>query len=361
MSDSSTDNTPPTPDAGPAPAGPTERASHSNALRGLALALLIAIVVLALVAWQWYAARSDAGALRQDVAQRLAEAATQTKESRLIAEQVREAMAEVQVKLGTLERRLAESQYQQIALDALYRELSRNRDEWAYAEVEQSLFIASRQLQLAGNLKAALDALQTADARLQRMDRPQSTALRQAINRDIERLKALPYFDTVTIGARLDSLVAQVDGFPLAMDMRPQPAQQPAAAADQPEPNLWTRFWREAWREVKQLVRVQQLDQPDVAPLAPSHAFFLRENLKLRLIGARLALLARDGTSYKADLKAARDWLGRYYDTRNNGVAHALAVLRELHDAEVSVEPPDIDATLEAMRNLRGARDRGGR
>ena len=55
-------------------------------------------------------------------------------------------MADAQLKLGVLESRLAESQNQQIALEALYQELSRNRDEWAYAEIEQSLAIASQQL-----------------------------------------------------------------------------------------------------------------------------------------------------------------------------------------------------------------------
>ncbi len=106
---------------------------------------------------------------------------------------------------------------------------------------------------------------------------------------------------------------------------------------------------------------MQQLEKPDAALLAPPQAYFLRENLKLRLIGARLALLARDATSYKADLKAARDWLGRYYDTSHRGVAQAVATLRSLHDAEIGIEPPEIGATLEAMRNLRAARERGGR
>jgi len=97
----------------------------------------------------------------------------------------------------------------------------------------------------------------------------------------------------VAISARLDNLVTQVDKLPLAMDVRPQP-EQPPAAATAADGNAWTRFWRDTWAELKQLVRVQQTDKPDIALLAPSQAFFLRENLKLRLIGARLALLARD-------------------------------------------------------------------
>lgn len=357
MNDSSQPDRPPAAAESAAGGGAAERAP---ALRRSLPVLLVAALALGLAAWTWYDSRSEIGALRQELAKKLADADTQNKESRLIAEQVREAVAGAQVKLGVLESRLAESQNQQIALEALYQELSRNRDEWAYAEIEQSLFIASQQLQLAGNVKVALIALQTADARLQRMNRPQLTALRKAINRDIERLKSAPHVDTVAISVRLDNLIAQVDKLPLAMEVRPQP-EQPAAAQKGAEDSPWTRFWRDAWAELRQLVRVQQMDQPDVPLLAPAQSYFLRENLKLRLIGARLALLARDAASYKADLKAARDWLGRYYDTRNNSVAYAQGMLRNLHDAEVSIETPDISATLEAMRGVRLSRERGAR
>jgi uroporphyrin-3 C-methyltransferase len=329
-------------------------------LRNAGPALWIAALAVAFAAWQWYDSRSEISALRQETAKKLAEADAQAGGSRLVAEQAREAMAAVQVRLGVLEGRLAESQNQQLALESLYQELSRNRDEWAYAEIEQSLALASQQLVLAGNVKAALIALQTADTRLQRMDRPQLTALRKAINGDIARLKAAPHVDTLAISTRLDALIAQVDKLPLAMEMRPQP-EQPPAAAGAGEGSPWARFWRDVWTEWRGLIRVQQMDQPDAALLAPSQAFFLRENLRLRLIGARLALLARDATSYKSDLKAGRDWLNRYYDTRNSNVARAQAMLRELHDAEVGIEAPEISATLEAMRNLRAARERGRR
>lgn len=330
-------------------------------LRSAGPALWIAALAAAVAAWQWYDSRSEIGALRQETAKKLAEADAQAGGSRLAAEQAREAMAAVQVKLGILESRLAESQNQQLALESLHQELSRNRDEWAYAEIEQSLALASQQLALAGNVKAALVALQTADTRLQRMGRPQLTALRKAINGDIARLKAAPHVDTLAISTRLDALIAQLDKLPLAMEMRSQPEQPPAAAPGTGEGNPWTRFWRDVWTELRGLIRVQQMDKPDAALLAPSQAFFLRENLRLRLIGARLALLARDATSYKADLKAARDWLNRYYDSRNSNVARALAMLRDLHDAEVGIEAPEINATLEAMRNLRAARERSRR
>ncbi len=340
---------------------PAPPASREN-LRGgfswtAAVALLVAIFTLAVVAWQWFDQRMQMESLRQDVAKRLAESDVQSKESQLVAQQVREATKEAQVKIGVLEAKLAESQNQQIALEALYQELSRNRDEWAYAEIEQSLLIASQQIQVAGNVKAALIALQNADTRLQRMERPQLTPLRKAINRDIERLKSVPYVDIVGISARLDALIGAVDSLPLVMNMRPR---MEAAAAPQPAAgeNAWLRFWREAWGDVKQLVRVQRTDKPEVPLLTPNEGFFLRENLKLRLIGARLALLTRDQTSFKDDLDAAGKWLGRYYDTHDRAVMNTRATLRTLHESEISIQLPDISATLDALRAYRTARER---
>lgn len=324
-------------------------------------ALWLAMLALALAAWQWYDGRIRRDALREEIAARFAAAESKGRGNRIAADQAREAIAAVQARLAKLDGRLAESENQRAALEAHYQELSRNRDDWAYAEIEQSLFIASQQLSLAGNVKAALIALQSADARLRRMDRPQLGPLRKAVNRDIERLKAAPHADTLAISGQLDALIAQVDALPLAMDAATPSTPQPAADSAATAATSWERFWRDVSAELGRLISVQRMDQPDAALLSPSQSFFLRENLRLRLIGARLALLGRDAKSYQADLKAARDWLNRYYATRNNSVARALETLQSLHGAKVGVEAPEIGATLEAMRSLRAAREGGRR
>ena len=120
-------------------------------------------------------------------------------------------------------------------------------------------------------------------------------------------------------------------------------------------------FWREIWSEAKQLIRVQRLDKPDPPLLAPAQGYFLRENLRLRIAGARLALLARDETNYKTDLKAAREWIERYFDPRSRQVSNAVNVLRTLHAADISIEVPDISGTLDALRLLRVASERNAR
>jgi uroporphyrin-III C-methyltransferase len=109
------------------------------------------------------------------------------------------------------------------------------------------------------------------------------------------------------------------------------------------------------------LVRIQHMDKPDIPLLSPSQGYFLRENLKLRLLSARLALLARDGASFKADLDASQDWIGRYYDNKSRPVVDMLEALHQLRASEVGIELPRISASLDAVRNYRLARDRGNR
>jgi uroporphyrin-3 C-methyltransferase len=73
-------------------------------------------------------------------------------------------------------------------------------------------------------------------------------------------------------------------------------------------------------------------------------------------------LLSHDSASFKTDLKAARDWFEKYYDIRDKSVVAAVATLKTLHDSEISIELPDISATLDALRNYRAtARERPGR
>ncbi|MDH3286488.1 MAG: uroporphyrinogen-III C-methyltransferase [Betaproteobacteria bacterium] len=341
--------------AGAEPAAePVAAPARTLGWRGIGLAFMVIVIVAGLLGWYWYQGRIETGAMRKELAQKLASADVKALENRRVSEQVGEAMSAVQGKLGALESRVGQTQAQLAALETLLQDLSRNRDDWAVVEIEQTLIIASQQLRLSGNVKVALAALRTAEEKLQRLAQPQLTGVRQAISGDIARLQGHATVDTVGISAQLDELLVRVDTLPLSMDMRPQSgARSDPGEAEEP---LWKRLLRETWEELKQLVRVQRMDRPDIPLLAPSQAFFLRENLKLRLLGARLGLLARDMQSYKADLGAARDWLQRYYDVRNDAVARDVTMLSNLHAAELSAEVPDISASLEAVRGYRRAR-----
>jgi uroporphyrin-3 C-methyltransferase len=333
----------------------------------LSLLALLAVLLLA-----WSGSSRDA-ATREEVAQRLTAAEAAQRDAQANARQNREALDALQAKVGALEAQLAEMRSQQLALETMYQELSRVRDDRLLAEIEQDVAIAAQQLQLAGNVGAALIALQGAEARLARNAQPQFLGLRKLIARDIERLKAMPAADVPGIALKLDAVINALPNLPLAFEQRPKkgpPSPSPAraggetAGAVSPAPTLaeMLRAWgTDLWHEVRQLVRVERLDRPDPGLLAPREVFFLRENLRLRLLAARMALLARDGRSFQSDLKQAGDWLGHYFDTRTPAVQEAQQTLKALGRLDVMREPAELNETLAALRNFKLSRDRGDR
>jgi uroporphyrin-3 C-methyltransferase len=334
--------------------GPERKPSNA---RRIAIAALAA-AVLALLAWVWLDARERIGATQEQLARRLRDIEADARDARSLARQAQEATREMQAKLGALQGKLADAQSQQVALEALYQDLSRNRDELQLAEIEQVLAIAAQQLQLSGNVRAALLALQLAESRLSRTDRPQFVAVRRALARDIERLKALPPVDLPAISRQLDALVAGVDALPLGLDGRVERAEhkpKPAAA----EQDALSRMAAELWSEIRQLVVVRRVDAPEPPLLAPTQAYFLRENLRLRLLNARMALLSRDQAAFQEDLRVAQLWLQRYFDTRARPTQAAQAQLRQLQAAALNFEPPpSISDSLEAVRGYKSRRDR---
>jgi uroporphyrin-III C-methyltransferase len=348
----------PTPDSAKVRADDSTAVTPQGVRRGTdvmpALALLVALSVAGIMAFQWYQDRGADDALRREVAQRLADMTARDQAAAARADQAAAALREAEIKIGVLESKLSESQGQQIALEALYQELSRGRDEWVFAEIEQSVLLASQQLQLAANVRAALIGLENAEAQLQRMDQPRYNTLRRALQRDIEKLKILPLADIYGTVARIDDAIAAIDRLPLAMDARVRPESVPAeTAADLP---AWERMLREAWRELRQLVRVQRTGDEDLSLLPPEQAFFLRENIKLRLVAARVALLSREARSFQADLRAAAAALERHFDMNDAAVVATAAVLRKLQSAQVEVAVPDLAETLDALRRLRPPR-----
>lgn len=337
-------------------------------------ALLLALLALALAAALWFVSGNRIDGLRYDLARRLSDGDNIARESRSESRQAREDVQALAARVGLLEARLNEAQGQQAALESMYQELARGRDERLLAEIEQSVGIAAQQLQLAGNVEAALIALQNADTRLAQNGNAQFAGARRLIARDIERLKALPQADVSGMAVRLEGIVATIDTLPLAYAQRPPgtppdaktdagadastSASASAAAPSPREAAYWRGLLAGAWAEIKQMVRIERMDQDAPALLAPSQALFLRENLRLRLINARLSLLQRDSESFRDDLKLAAKWLTQYFDMRAPAVKSAHDTLQKLAAANLDLTLPNLDETQAALRNIRLVREK---
>jgi uroporphyrin-3 C-methyltransferase/uroporphyrinogen III methyltransferase/synthase len=361
---------PGTPSAAPAARG------RNVVQRLLPLALLVLAVLLAA---QWWTTRKELHSLRNTLAQRLQSGEALNTETRMLAKSAQEASKELQAKVSVLENKQAESQSQQLALEQMYQELARNRDDWALSEIEQVLSTASQQLQLAGNVPGALIALQNADRLLSRSDKAQFITIRRAIARDQEKLKSLPIVDTTGMALRLDSVIGQIDSLPLLSDEKPAvPATQPKNARVKPvrapaEPtavaaaasgtadwmttarNKWDSWSNEIWLEIKQLIRVREVNTPEALLLSPTQAYYARENLKLRLLSARLALLSRNESAFRNDILAAQDTILKYFDTSAKQTQTAQALLKQIQHSNLSIEMPTLADSLNAVRNYKAA------
>jgi uroporphyrin-3 C-methyltransferase len=323
------------------------------ASRGFVLVLALAFAAIGGLAW--FDMRDTQRSLRTEVAKRLTDADAALAQSRTRDSDLANELREAQAKLALLDTRLGESQTQQASLDALYRELAPSRDELALNEVEQVLSLASQQLAIAGNVQAALAALQLADAKLSRYDRPQLVALRRALARDIDKLKSVPYVDVAGMSLKLDQVIATIDTLPLAKDERLPLPDVPPPPADEP---AWLRSLRDAWSEVKALVRVEVSERAAAPLVPPEQQYFLRENLRLRLLTARVALLSHEDGAFKSDVTAANAWIKRYFDMRAKPVQGVSATLAQLAATAMPSELPDLSASLTAVRTLKSTRER---
>jgi len=350
--------------ANPRPTHAAAGAGPASGRQRLGLIALGLAVLAAVVAALWLDTRGRIGSTQEELARRLRDIEAESREARVAARQAQEGLRETQARLSAMESRLAESQAQHSALEALYQELARNRDEWQLAEIEQVLAIAQQQLLLSGNVRAALLALQLAESRLSRSDRPQFLVVRRALARDIERLKALPTLDLPGMSLRLDGLIASVDALPLAYEERTAERGRgetgtTAKAGKLAEPQgMAERLGSEIWRELRQLVVVRRIEGQEPPLVPPVQAYFLRENLKLRLLNARLSLLTRNEAGYREDLRAAQGWIQRYFDARSKAAQGALAQLKQLSSATLSFEAPTISDSLDAVRGFKTARQR---
>ncbi len=334
--------------------------SGGGARRALPLILsVIALVAVAVIGWYVQQLRGDVAQARQELAQRLATGESSVAEARALVRQHQDSIAAIQGKIGALESQIAASEGQAAALDALYQEFFRSRGDQVLAEVERAINIAAQQLQLAGNVEAALIALQGAEVRLSMPEQGHLQVLRRALIKDIDDLKAQPQVDVSGLALRLEILLERVDSLPLAYEVAL--AQEAAAASDGTSGGFFGEagalafvkgLGSDIWNEVKSLVRLERLDRADPVLLSPSQSTYLRENVKIRLLTARLALLARDGRTYAADLAQAKGWIERYFDMRDEQVQRVVTDLGELAETQVKVEQPSLAESFAALRVL---------
>jgi len=344
----SPDPTPETAQVNPATvpaAQPQQAAPGRTALLVLALIAGGALVSSAML-WQ------RLSTMQEQLARQSADSGASAIEARALAKQAQEQARDTAARQALLESKLNEVAMQRSQLEELMQSLSLSRDENLLVDVDSSLRLAQQQTQLTGSPQPLLTALRTADQRLARVAQPRLARLRAAIARDTDRIKSASVTDVPGVLARLDELVRQVDDLPAinAVAVRGAAADAPRKAASAAAVQAWWQRWLGAVLEdARGLVRVSRIDQPEAVLLAPEQVFFLRENLKLKLLNARLSLLARQIEVARADVGIASAALGKYFDPASRRTQAAATQLLQLQSQLRSSELPRIEETMAAL------------
>ncbi|MEK8048969.1 uroporphyrinogen-III C-methyltransferase [Ideonella sp. DXS22W] len=385
--------TPATPSAaGPAsaPAAAASAIAAAPALPGWVLptgaavgAMAVAALTLALLGQQ------RVKALEQELVRRQQDSQGQAVEARALARQSLDTVQAVESKIALLDARVSETAMQRGQLEELIQQLSRSRDENALADIDAALRVAVQQGAITGSAEPLTAALRQAEERLARMNQPRLERVRRAIARDLDRVRAVAVTDIAGLTIRLDEAIRTVDELPLTAQIERRNAAAAAAigagtaasapakgaaaagraasaAASAPEP-VWTQWWPtlrdgwltvtgRIWQEVRGLVRVTRIDAPEAMLVAPEQAWFLRENLKLRLLNARLALLSRQFDTAQSDLRDALNSLDRYFDHSARRVTLTSETVRQVAGQARQLNLPRPDETLAALAAAQAGR-----
>ncbi|MEY4591372.1 MAG: hypothetical protein RIR18_267 [Pseudomonadota bacterium] len=306
--------------------------------------LLAALLLAGLASWQWYGSRQQLTQQQQAWEKRLTDADQATQESRAISKLVQEQNQTLQGRFSVLEDRLEQEVGQQTGS----RDLAVNRDLATLAEIEHVLMLAIQQLQLNADVSTALNTLQAIDNRLSKMERTQFSGLRTALTHDIDRLRKIPVTDLPGMSQRLENLLIGIDHLPFNMDTRPSIAKDPTPTV---EISPWTVLLTGIWSEIKGVIRIERIEGGTPLLLSIDQQFFVRETLKLRLLSARLSLMARDQHSFRHELEASLALLTQHFNQEDKTAQNTASVLRQLTGTSLQVELPTLSESLVAVRH----------
>lgn len=311
----------------------------------------VAGLVCSVVLWQ------KLNNIQEQLARQTGDANTLATEARAAARQSQDMSLDTAAKLALLETRLSEVALQRTQLEELIQSLSRSRDENLVVDIESAIRLAQQQAQLTGSVEPLLAALKTADVRVSRAAQPRLTPLQRAIAKDVARIKATALADTPALLLKLDELTLLMDDVPVANAVPLASTEKIATQkAKGSVAGWWERTALSVRDELRNLVRVSRVDEPEAALLSPEQSFFVRENLKLRLLNARLGLLSRQIDTARSDLATASVVLRRYFDAGSRTTQTADALLQQVQGQMKLLELPRVDDTLAALSTAAAGR-----
>jgi uroporphyrin-III C-methyltransferase len=352
----------------------------SSPLMFVLIALCVGSLVFSGLLW------SKLSRIQENLARQSLDASTQSVEAKVLAKSAQDAVRETAARQSVMEAKISEVSLQRTQLEELMTSLSRSRDENLVVDIDSALRLAQQQASLTGSAEPLLAALRAAEQRIARAAQPRLAPLQRAIAKDTERIKTATLADTPGLLVKLDELARMAGELPLANAVAPPSqnatakaaaaaaatksaasAAKPAGAASESAAgsisstlSQWPQWLQNIFGAVRDeargLVRVSRIDNPEAALLSPEQGFFVRENLKLKILNARLGLLARQSEASRSDLQQAASSLDKYFDVTARSTQQAQALVAQLQAQMKSTELPRIDDTLAALATAAAGR-----
>ncbi len=230
------------------------------------------------------------------------------------------------------------------------------RRTWILYEVEYLLLNANDRLLLEADVAGALRALEAASQRLGVAADPQLLPVRTRIAQEMAALRAIPQPDVEAIALTVSALAANAPRMPLRSPVPANFSANEPLATPEPAQGRVERFLQMMARALRGLAIIRRENQPLEPLLPPDQAFFLYQNLQLKLESARLSALQRDTAGFRASVAGARRWLQEYFAAGDAQVAAAVKELAALEREQFDWTLPDVTGSLNLLRREMEAR-----
>lgn len=237
--------------------------------------------------------------------------------------------------------------------------LSLGQGDILLADIEQSVDLIAQQIKLTGNMRNAALSLQHIYDRVSRITESRFTNIRRALEKDLAQLKPLTNNDLAGAALKLDQVIAAIDTLPL-LSSRPAALIAPKPEPDESKKALparmldWGKLIWEKFKESSQrLLQIRRIDDPDALLITPEQTWLLREHIKLRLLNARMALLAGNQTTLRSDFTKVHLLLVRYFDNQSPATKTTQALLNQAQQESTVLAPPTLEKSITAIRQAR--------
>ncbi|MEO0437938.1 MAG: uroporphyrinogen-III C-methyltransferase [Pseudomonadota bacterium] len=229
-----------------------------------------------------------------------------------------------------------------------------DRESWLLAEAQYLLRLANQRLIMTGDTESAAALLRSADNILRELDNADLHGLRSALASDLAAVRAVPKLDIQGLYLRLDALIRQTDALVLFELPERQSERAPVEAGN----------WRDrvvqgyevALQKLSEYIVVSRRDAPVETLMDPQYEGLVRQNMRMLLEQAQVAMISGNELLYRQSLERAQGWVSQFFKADEQSAVAMSEELTQLREQRVEVLIPDVSASMRALDEVMKAR-----